>query len=69
MEYKKPFLVKLNKNNFDSLIQDVYNNLNNDELKTTVDKKAYDLKNAKKFLVRITTQKINERSYMNCILI
>ena len=52
---QKPLLVKLNKSDFDSLIQDVYNNLNNDEFKTTADQKAYDLKNAKKFLVIITT--------------
>ena len=44
------------------LIQDVYNNLNNDELKTTVDKKAYDLKNAKNLLVKITTKKISEKN-------
>ena len=56
-----PLWVKINKNDFDLLIQDVYNNLNNDEFKTTVDKKAYDLKNAKKFLVKITTQKISEK--------
>ena len=42
------------------LTQDVYNNLNNDESKTTINKKVYDLKNAKKFLVKITTQKINK---------
>ena len=60
-EIEKPLWVKLNKNDFDSLIQDVYNNLNNDEFKTTVDKKAYDLKNAKKFLVKITTQKVSEK--------
>ena len=58
---QKPSWVKLNKHDFDLLIQDVYNNLNNDEFKTTVDKKAYDLKNAKKFLVKITTQKISEK--------
>ena len=29
---------KLNKNDFDSLIKNVYSNLNNDEFKTTVDK-------------------------------
>ena len=49
---QKPLWIKLNKNDFDSLIQDVYNDLNNDEFKTTVDKKAYDLKNAKEFLVK-----------------
>ena len=55
---QKPLWVKLNKNDFDS-IQDVYNNLNNDDFKTNVDKKTYDLKNAKKFSVKITTQKIS----------
>ena len=53
----KSFWVKLNKNNFDSLIQDVNNNLNNNELKTTVNKKFYNLKNAQTFLVNITTKK------------
>ena len=48
------------KNDFYSLIQDVYNNLNNNEFQTTVDRITYDLKNAKKFLVRITTQIIGE---------
>ena len=35
--------------------------MNNDEFKTTVNKKAYDLKNAKKILVIITIQKISEK--------
>ena len=35
--------------------------MNKNEFKTTVDKKAYDLKNAKKFLVKTTIQKINEK--------
>ena len=60
-EIQKLSFVKLNKNNFDSLIQDVYNNLNNDEFKINVDKKTYDLKNVKGFLVKI--------KHMNCILI
>ena len=58
-EIQKPLWVKLNENDFDSLIQDVYNNLNNNEIKTTADKKTYDLKNAKKFLEKITTPKIS----------
>ena len=58
-EIRKPLWVKLDKNFFDSLIQDVYNNLNNNKFKTTADKKAYDLKNAKSFLVKIITQKIS----------
>ena len=60
-EIQKPSWIKLNKNDFDSLRQDVYNNLNNGKFKTTVDKKAYDLKNAKKILVKITTQIISEK--------
>ena len=48
-EIQKALWVKLNKNDFDSLTKDVYNNLNKDEFKTTVNKKAYDLKNAKSF--------------------
>ena len=31
---QKQLCVKLNKNDFDSLIKDVYNNLNNDEFET-----------------------------------
>ena len=60
-EIQKPLWAKINKNDFVSLIQDVYNNLNNNEFKTTVDKKTYDLKKAKKFLVKITTQKISKK--------
>ena len=38
--------------------------MNNNEFKTTVDKKTYDLKNAKKFLVRIITQKISKEEVL-----
>ena len=40
-EIQKPLCVKINKNGFDSLTQAVYSNLNNNEFKTTVNKKAY----------------------------
>ena len=40
---------EINRNDSDSLIQDVDNNLNNNEFKTTVDKKDYDLKTQKSF--------------------
>ena len=49
------------KNFFESLIKDVADNLNNNKFKTSVDRKAYDLRNAKTFLVKITTQKISEK--------
>ena len=57
-EIQKPAWIKLNKNDFDSLRQHVCNNLNNGKLKTTLDKKAYDLKNERRVLVKITTQNI-----------
>ena len=57
MQYKNHYGL----NDFDSLMQDVYNNLNDDEFKITADKKAYGLKNPKMFLVKITTQKISEK--------
>ena len=53
--------IKLNKNDFDSLAKDVYNNLNKDEFKTIVQGKPYDLRNAEKFLLEITTKKIIEK--------
>ena len=61
-EIQKPLWIKykLNKNEFDSLTEDVYNNSNSDKFKTTVDRKAYHLKNAKKFLLKIITQKLSE---------
>ena len=59
-EIQKPLRVKLNKNDLELLTQDV-NNLNNNEFKTTVNKKAYDLKIAKKFLLEMTIQKISEK--------
>ena len=59
-EIQKPLQIKLNKNDFDSLTEDVYNNLNNSEFKTTAGKRTYYLKNAKKLLLEITTKKISE---------
>ena len=58
---QKPSWIKLNKNDFYSLTQYVYNNLNSDEFKTTINKKAYGLKNEKKFLEKITTQRISKK--------
>ena len=58
-EIQKPLWTKLNKNDFDSLTEDVYN-LNNDEFKTTVERKSYYLRNVKMFLLEITTKKIGE---------
>ena len=58
---KRPLWVKIDESDFDSLIQDVYDNLNNNEFKTTVNKRVYELKNARKFLLIIGTQKVSEK--------
>ena len=58
---QKPLWVKLSKNDFDSLIRDVNDNLSNNEFNTTVNKNVYNLNNAQKFLVDITTQTIIEK--------
>ena len=58
---QKPLWVKLSKNDFDSLIRDVKNNLSNNEFNTTINKNVYNLNNAQKFLVDITTQTIIEK--------
>ena len=41
-------------------MRDVYDNLDKNEFKNTIDGKTYDLKNAKKILVKIATQKTCE---------
>ena len=48
-EIQKPIWIKLSRDEFNLLIKDVDDNLNNDEFKTTVDKKAYDEKCKKAF--------------------
>ena len=57
-EIQKPLWAKINKNDFDSLIQNVYNNLNNNEFKTTVDKKKLRFEKCKK-VFRKNNQPIN----------
>ena len=47
-EIQKPSWIKLSRKDFESLIKDVADNLNNNKLKNSVDGKAYDLRNAKK---------------------
>ena len=54
---QKPLWIELNKNDFNALIKDVYNNLDRNELETIIDRKTYDLKNAKRFLVKSPKKK------------
>ena len=47
-EILKPLWIKLTRKDFDSLIKDVVNNLDNEDCRTIVNDKKYDLKNAGK---------------------
>ena len=44
---------------FEELTSDIYDNQNNKDFKITVNKKTYDLKNAKIFWTKVTTSKIS----------
>ena len=57
---QKPLWVKLSNGDFRSLMKDVVNNLDDNNYKTAVNNHTYDLRNAKKFLLEITTRKISK---------
>ena len=44
-----PLWFKINTSEFDNITSDIYDNQNNKDFKITINKKTYDLKNAKKF--------------------
>ena len=52
-----PLWFRINKSEFDELISNIYNNQNNKDFKITINKKTYDLKNAKK------KKKLNKSNY------
>ena len=68
-EIQKSLWIKLSREDSNSLIKDVANNLNNDNYKTTVNNHAYNLKNAEKFLLEITIQKLLKMNHVNCMMI
>ena len=49
-----------NKPESEELTQDIYNNQDNKDFKITINKKTYDLKNAKIFWTEVTTHKISK---------
>ena len=62
-----PLQFRINKPKFDELTSDIYNNQNNKDFKITINKKTYDLKNAKKFWTKMTKSKISKNEAKNCI--
>ena len=59
-EISKPLWINLAREDFNLLIKDVADNLDNKNYKTNPDGRIYGLKNAKKFLLNIGTKKISK---------
>ena len=57
---QKPWWFKINKPEFEELASDIYDNQNNNDFKITINKKTYDLKNAKKVWTKITKSEISK---------
>ena len=55
-----PLWFRINKSEFDELTSDIYDNQNNKDFKITINKKTYDLKNAKKNWTKVTTSKTSK---------
>ena len=62
-----PLWFRINKSEFDELASGIYDNQNNKDFKITINKKTYDLKNAKKFWAKITKIKISRIKAKSCI--
>ena len=56
-EMQKPLWFEINRKEFEELTGDIYNNQDNNDFKFTINRKIYDLKNAKRFWMDITTRK------------
>ena len=57
---QKPLWFKINKKDFDELKGDIYNNQDNTDFKFNINRKTYDLENAKNFWTEVTTHKITK---------
>ena len=56
----KALQFKINKKEFEELTGDIYNNQDNNNFKIIINKKTYDLKNAKKIWMEVITNKISK---------
>ena len=59
-EPQKPLWFKINKPEFEELTRDIYNNQDIKDFKITINKRTYDLKNAKKIWTEVATRKISK---------
>ena len=58
---QKPLWFEIYKKEFEELTGDIYNNQNNNDFKIKINKKTYDLENAKKIWTEVTTRKTTKR--------
>ena len=56
----KALWFKINEKEFEELTGDIYNNQDNNNFKIIINKKTYDLKNAKKIWMEVITNKISK---------
>ena len=56
-EMQKPLWFEINRKEFEELTRDIYNNQDNNDFKIIINKRTYDLKNAKKIWTEVTTRK------------
>ena len=54
---QRPLWFGINKKEFEELTRDIYNNQDNNDFKIIINKRTYDLKNAKKIWMEVTTRK------------
>ena len=54
---QKPLWFKINRKKFDELTRNIYNNQDNNDFKFIINRRTYDLENAKKFWTEVTTHK------------
>ena len=59
-ETQKPLWLEINRKKFEELTGDIKKTQDNNDFRTVINKKAYDLKNANKFWTEVTTGKITK---------
>ena len=57
---QKPLWFKINEKKFEELTGDIYNNQDKNDFRIIRNKRTYDLKNAKKIWMELTTSKISK---------
>ena len=57
---QKPLWFEINRNEFEESTRDICNNQDKNDFKITINKRIYDLKNAKKYWMDVTTRKITK---------